>query len=131
MKCTYHGSIVSGFLRSPDMISKQSNSLPFLVEATHFHLYKRAKHVLSEARRVLQFRKTCLRAAAVDPLDLNHATGFLETLGHLMNESQESCAELFECSCPELDELTRLAREAGALGSRLTGSCFFLLGFVI
>ena len=112
------------------MISQQSNSLPFLVEATHFHLYKRAKHVLSEARRVLQFRKTCLRAAAIDPSNLNNTTEFLEALGHLMNESQESCSKLFECSCPELDELTQLAREAGALGSRLTGSCF-LLGFMM
>lgn len=34
------------------------------VEATHFQLYKRAKHVFSEALRVLQFRAVCLAAAA-------------------------------------------------------------------
>jgi len=39
-----------------------------------------------------------------------------------MNESQESCSNLYDCSCPELDELVRLAREAGAYGSRLTGA---------
>ncbi|KAJ6512621.1 Galactokinase [Mycena sanguinolenta] len=89
------------------------------VDATHFKLYKRAKHVYSEALRVLQFRKLCLDTAAA-PADDNLAV--LKQLGTLMNESQTSCADDFECSCEELDLLTRLAREAGAYGSRLTGA---------
>ncbi|RDB29227.1 Galactokinase [Hypsizygus marmoreus] len=88
------------------------------VEATHFQLYKRAKHVYAEALRVLQFRQACLDAAK-HSVDGNTT---LETLGQLMNESQTSCAELFECSCPELNDLTQLARQAGAFGSRLTGA---------
>ncbi|KAF8150116.1 galactokinase gal [Crassisporium funariophilum] len=89
------------------------------IEATHFQLFKRAKHVFSEARRVLQFRRTCLESAKLS--DAND-TAFFEKLGQLMNDSQSSCSQLFECSCPELDELTNLAREAGAFGSRLTGA---------
>jgi len=87
------------------------------VEATHFQLYKRTMHVLFESLRVLEFREVCL-------LNANSATSTdtLEKLGSLMNRSQESCATLFECSCPELDKLTQLARNAGAYGSRLTGA---------
>ncbi|KAF7291917.1 Galactokinase gal [Mycena indigotica] len=90
------------------------------VDATHFKLYKRAKHVFSEALRVLQFRKLCLDTAARSTEE-NNLT-ILKELGRLMNESQTSCAQDFECSCDELDQLTQIARDAGAYGSRLTGA---------
>lgn len=38
-----------------------------------------------------------------------------------MDDSHASCAGLYACSCPELDELVGLAKGAGALGARLTG----------
>ncbi|KAK6996516.1 GHMP kinase, partial [Favolaschia claudopus] len=83
-------------------------------------LYKRAKHVYSEALRVLQFRKLCLDTAASS--SSSSSADVLAQLGQLMNDSQASCAADFQCSCPELDQLTGIAREAGALGSRLTGA---------
>jgi galactokinase len=39
-----------------------------------------------------------------------------------MNATQDSCRDVYECSCPELDELCTIARKAGSYGSRLTGA---------
>ena len=39
-----------------------------------------------------------------------------------MNESHESCRDLYNCSCPELEQICDLARSAGSYGSRLTGA---------
>ncbi len=79
-----------------------------------FELYKRAKHVFTEASRVIQFRD----AANKDQDDPDIAT----KLGQLMNDSHGSCRDLYECSCQELDELVAICKDSGALGSRLTGA---------
>ncbi|KAF6130157.1 galactokinase 2 [Phyllostomus discolor] len=77
-----------------------------------FKLYQRAKHVFSEASRVLQFKKICEEAPG----------NTVELLGELMNQSHVSCRDLYECSCPELDQLVDICRTFGAQGSRLTGA---------
>ena len=43
-------------------------------------------------------------------------------LGALMDSPHESCATLYDCSCPEVDTLVRIAKRAGAYGSRVTGA---------
>jgi len=88
------------------------------VEATYFQLFNRALHVFSEVLRVLQFREICLSFS-----NNSEYTGVIEELlGDQMNKSQTSCNVLFDCSCPELNQLVHLATEAGAFGSRLTGA---------
>ena len=95
-----------------------------VIRADGFELYKRAKHVLSEARRVFLFKMvsedpTAQNLLQVQPFIYLH---FAKDLGNLMNASQESCRDLFNCSCLEIDQVTELARMHGALGSRLTGA---------
>jgi len=86
----------------------------FPVRGEHFYLYQRAEHVITEALRVLDFKQLLL--AQPSPSDI------LPRLGSLMNETQTSCREVYDCSCPELDQLCEIAREAGSYGSRLTGA---------
>ncbi|PKS06759.1 hypothetical protein jhhlp_006833, partial [Lomentospora prolificans] len=92
----------------------------FPVRASHFKLRQRALHVFSEARRVQRFMDLLIAANAENagpaPASLN------EKLGALLNETQDSCRELYECSCPEIDLICSVARKAGAYGSRLTGA---------
>lgn len=76
-----------------------------------FRLQARARHQLTEYQRV---------EAARDAL----VAGDAETFGDLMNASHESCAGDYGVSCPELDALVAIAREAGAIGARLTGAGF-------
>lgn len=64
---------------------------------------------------MFDFKKTC------ENEDISEEEK-LVTMGKLMNDSHDSCDKLFDCSCPELNELTSLARANGALGSRLTGA---------
>jgi galactokinase len=87
----------------------------FPVRAERFMLRQRALHVFNEALRVIKFRQL-LSSPPADGKDL------IKSLGDLMNETQTSCRDVYDCSCPELDELCDLARNAGASGSRLTGA---------
>ena len=65
------------------------------LSVTHFKLYQRAKHVYGEAARVLRFKSVCD----------SEPTESVQLLGDLMNQSHASCRDLYECSCPELDQL--------------------------
>uniref|UniRef100_A0AAX7VEK6 Galactokinase 2 n=1 Tax=Astatotilapia calliptera TaxID=8154 RepID=A0AAX7VEK6_ASTCA len=81
-------------------------------DMTQFKLHQRAKHVYGEAARVLQFKSVC----DSEPTDATRL------LGELMNQSHASCRDLYECSCPELDQLVDICLKSGAVGSRLTGA---------
>lgn len=91
---------------STDLLSANTQHL------MDFKLHQRARHVYSEAARVQQFKSVCDSGAA-DSIQL---------LGELMNQSHASCRDLYECSCPELDQLVEICLESGAVGSRLTGA---------
>jgi galactokinase len=78
-------------------------------EVLERNLFRRFRHVVSEARRVEE---------AVDRLRSADLTGF----GTLMDASHGSLRTDFLVSCAELDELTAVAREGGAVGARLTGA---------
>lgn len=79
-----------------------------------FEIKKRARHVISEAHRV----ESALALLSNMPDDA------AESLGALMNASHASCRDDYHISCPELEEITDIARENGAYGARLTGAGF-------
>jgi len=90
----------------------------FPVPAERFRLRDRAKHVFSEAARVYRFMDLLEAGPKADESDLQ----FAERLGDLLNRSQQSCRDNFDCSTQELDLICMHARDAGSLGSRLTGA---------
>lgn len=100
---------------TPDELAARFMS-KFAVRADRFKLRQRALHVFREARRVIRFRALLDGAGEAAGPDL------LRELGAVMDDCQASCRDVYECSCPELDELCALARAAGSLGSRLTGA---------
>jgi len=75
-------------------------------------LQRRARHVISEDKRVL---------SATEALNSND----LETFGRLMNESHASLRDDYEVTGKELDALVEEAHKIkGVLGSRMTGAGF-------
>lgn len=104
-------------LSVPDLEKRFTSTFP--VRADRFKLRQRALHVFGEALRVIKFLtllESPLHTGASD------TTGFNQELGALLNETQDSCREQYECSCAELDDICRIARGAGAYASRLTGA---------
>ncbi|KAA0155659.1 hypothetical protein FNF29_01574 [Cafeteria roenbergensis] len=82
-------------------------------EGATFELRKRARHVATEAQRVLDFAAACAG---------EHTADTVAELGALMDESHSSCRDDYECSSDALDRLVGVAKAAGAKGARLTGA---------
>ena len=75
-------------------------------------LLKRARHVVSENQRVIQVIDAC-------------ASGNIELVGNLVNESHESLRNDFEVSSEAMNAIVDAARkQKGCLGARLTGAGF-------
>lgn len=70
----------------------------------------------------LSVLKQAICDAATESTSSEGPVGPLPQLGSLMDASHADCRDLYDCSCPELDGLTKVCREAGAMGSRLTGA---------
>lgn len=85
-------------------------------------LRDRSVHVFSEAARVRAFAAACSESAGGDAGADASEAALLSRLGQLMDASHASCRDLYQCSCPELEELVAAAKEGGALGARLTGA---------
>ena len=90
---------------TPGQLSENAHLLPPII-------YKRARHVVEECARVDQ---------AVHLLEAGDALHF----GELMVAAHASLRDLYEVSCPELDQLVEIAASLeGCLGARLTGAGF-------
>ncbi len=88
-----------------------ATATPEQVEDLPEHLRRRARHVLTEVQRVDAF----VEALRAEDWDL---------LGPLLDASHASLRDDYEVSCEELDVAVDTARQAGALGARMTGGGF-------
>ena len=74
--------------------------------------FNRGLHGVSEDKRTLEAAEVLVK-------------GDFKRFGELMNASHDSLRDLFEVSCPEVDELVEIARKTkGVYGSRITGGGF-------
>ncbi|KAH8164653.1 hypothetical protein CIB48_g3571 [Xylaria polymorpha] len=101
-----------------DLKARFMSSFP--VRGEYFKLRQRALHVFTEALRVIRFLSLLEDPAQAPSPD--NTVDFNRRLGDLLNETQDSCRDVYECSAPEIDEICQIAREAGSYGSRLTGA---------
>lgn len=114
---------IASLLSLPVSTLWESITAEFPIRASRFLLAQRATHVFTEALRVLEFKSLLQQQQQPHPQQSSQPTSDLLTrLGALMNSTQSSCRDVYDCSCPELDRLCAIAREVGAYGSRLTGA---------
>ena len=71
---------------------------------------RRARHCYSEAQRVLDFFLLCANYTNQIGATSSRNEEILRKLGDLMNASHDSCRDLYNCSCPELDRLVKICR---------------------
>ena len=107
----YSRDEVCKFLEVTDKDLASGSMSPSTLHMQKFELHKRATHVYSESLLVIQFKKASENPSVT-----------MEELGKLMTKSHTSCRDLYECSCPELDELAVLCEKSGSYGTRLTGA---------
>lgn len=89
----------------------------FPVRYEVLNLYRRTRHVYSDALRVLQ---TLALARGFD----GDSENYLDAFGRIMDESQVSTRDFNNASCDGCDDLCRLGKSYGARGSRVTGAGF-------
>ena len=89
----------------------QNDGSPLPVPRGGFPVWRRYRHVVSEARRVEEATRV-----------LEH--GDARRFGQLLDGSHASCKRDYDVSTPELDALVEAGRRHGALGARLTGAGF-------
>ncbi|MEI3848874.1 MULTISPECIES: galactokinase [unclassified Microbacterium] len=77
--------------------------------------FRRVRHIVTENQRVLD---------TVALLDRTTPGGDPRAIGELLLASHASMRDDFEISVPELDTAVETAREAGAVGARMTGGGF-------
>lgn len=99
----------------------------FPVRGEYFKLRQRALHVFTEALRTQQFLALLEDTSKHPSSSSSSSVGddsveYNQKLGTLMNQTQDSCRDVYECSCPEIDEICAIIRGAGGYGSRLTGA---------
>ena len=92
------------------------DATPEIVEAEKSALgdlaYRRARHVVSEQRRVFEMLTAFERGDA-------------DRVGEILRDGHRSLAEDFEVSLPVLDAMVEwLCRQGGVIGARLTGAGF-------
>jgi len=111
---------------SVDEVKKRYLS-SFPVRGEYFKLRQRALHVFTEALRTQQFLALLEDTAQHPTTDDGSGSSsssavYNQRLGDLMNATQDSCRDVYECSCPEIDQICGIIRGAGGYGSRLTGA---------